>query len=318
MKALYLFLTVIVIVRFSLTATAQVDERSLPDFDKLWDYGSPQQTEIKFRELIPLAMESGNISYFAQLLTQVARAEGLQGKFKEAHNTLDTVEAMLTAKLVVPTVRYLLEKGRVFNSNNEKDKAKHLFLDAWKIARAEGQDFYAVDAAHMLGITETPENQIEWNIRAIELAEKSLDEKANNWLGALYNNTGWSYHNLGQYEKALDLFERGLKWRQQRDNEATTRISKWTVGRVYRSLGRIDDAIKIQKELEQEFIDKGLEQDGYVYEELAECYLIEDEREEAQKYFKLAYEYLSKDEWLKANEPDRIERLKELGEGEDK
>jgi len=87
---------------------------------------------------------------------------------------------------------------------------------------------------------------------------------------------------------------------------------------VYRSLGRIDEAIEIQKELEKEFIDKGLEQDGYVYEELAECYLIKDEREEAQKYFKLAYEYLSKDEWLKVNEPDRIERLKELGEGEDK
>ena len=318
MKALYIFLTIIITLSFSLNTTAQVDERPLPDFDKLWDYGNPQQTEIKFRELIPLAMESGNISYFAQLLTQIARSERLQGKFKEAHNTLDTVEMTLTDKLVVPIIRYLLERGRVFNSNNEKEKAKPLFLEAWKIARAEGQDYYAIDAAHMLGIAEDPENQIEWNLKAIELAEKSTDEKANNWLGALYNNTGWSYHDLGQYEKALDLFERGLKWRQQRDNEAATRIAKWTVGRVYRSLGRIDEAIEIQKELEKEFIDKGLEQDGYVYEELAECYLIKDEREEAQKYFKLAYEYLSKDEWLKVNEPDRIERLKELGEGEDK
>ena len=167
----------------------------------------------------------------------------------------------------------------------------------------------------MLGIAETPENQIEWNLRAIELAEKSIDERANMWLGALYNNTGWTYHDLRQYENALELFEKGLKWRQERDNEAATRIAKWSVGRVYRSLGRIDEAIKIQKELEQEFIDKGLEQDGYVYEELAECYLLKDEKKEAQAYFKLAYEYLSKDDWLKANEPDRLERLKKLGEG---
>ena len=313
MKELYLFLTVIIIVSFSKSATAQVDERPLPDIDKLWDYGNPVQTESKFRELILLAMESGNISYYAQLLTQVARAEGLQGKFKEAHITLDTVEMMLTDELVVPTIRYLLERGRVFNSNNEKDKAKSLFLDAWKIARAEGQDFYAVDAAHMLGIAGETENQIEWNLKAIELAEKSTDERANNWLGALYNNTGWSYHDIGQYEKALDLFERGLKWRQHHSNEAATRIAKWTIGRVYRSLGRIDEAIKIQRELEQEFIDKGLEQDGYVYEELAECYLIKEEKTETQKYFKLAYEYLSKDEWLKTNEPERLERLKELG-----
>ncbi|MBC8485350.1 MAG: tetratricopeptide repeat protein [Bacteroidetes bacterium] len=314
MKTLHLFLTVMVIISFSLTASAQVDERPLPDFDKLWDYGNPKQTEIKFRELIPLVVESGNISYYAQLLTPVARAEGLQDKFKEAHNTLDTVELMLTDKLVVPTIRYLLERGRVFNSNNEKDIAKSLILDVWKIARAEGQDLYAVDAAHMLGIAEDPENQIEWNLKAIELAEKSSDEKANNWLGALYNNTGWLYHDLGQYEKALDLFERGLRWRQQRDNEAATRIAKWTVGRVYRSLGRIDEAIKIQKELQLELIDKGLEPDGYVYEELAECYLINNDKNFAQKYFKLAYEYLSKDDWLKANEPERLERLKELGE----
>jgi len=316
MKALYFFLTVIVIASFPLTTAAQVDDMPLPDLDKLWDYGNPEQTEIKFRVLIPMAIESGNISDYAQLLTQIARAEGLQGKFKEAHSTLDAVEAMLTAKLVVPTVLYLLERGRVFNSNNEKDKAKPLFLDAWKIARTEGQDYYAIDAAHMLGIAETPENQIEWNLKAIELAEKSIDERANLWLGALYNNTGWTYHDLGQYENSLDLFEKGLKWRQGRDNDAATRIAKWTIGRVYRSLGRIDEAIKIQKELEQEFIDKGLEQDGYVYEELAECYFLKDEKEEAKKYFKLAYEYLSKDDWLKANEFDRLERLKELGERE--
>ena len=309
------FILTIIFVAFCSSITfAQVDEMPLPDFDKIWDYGNPQQTEIKFRELIPLAMESGNISYFAQLLTQIARAEGLQGKFKEAHSTLDTVEAMLTAKLVVPTVRYLLERGRVFNSNDEKDKAKPLFLDAWKIAIAEGQDFYAVDAAHMLGIAETPENQIEWNLKAIVLAEKSTDGKANRWLGALYNNTGWTYHDLGQYENALELFEKCLKWHQEEDNETATRIAKWTVGRVYRSLGRIDEAIETQKELEQEFLEKGLEPDGYVYEELAECYLIKNEKEEAQKYFKLAYEILSKDNWLKANEPDRLERLKELGE----
>jgi tetratricopeptide (TPR) repeat protein len=315
MKILYFIHISIITLCFS-TIFAQVDEKPLPDFDKLWEYGNPQQTEIKFRELIPLAIESRNISYYTQLLTQIARTEGLQRKFKEAHNTLDTVEMMLTVKLVVPTIRYLLERGRVFNSNSEKDKAKPLFLDAWKIARAEKQDFYAIEAAHMLGIAETPEDQIEWNLKAIELAERSTDERANLWLGALYNNTGWTYHDLGQFEKALDLFEKGLKWRQEKDNEKATRIAKWTVGRVYRSLERIDEAIEIQRELEQEFIDRGLEQDGYVYEELAECYLLKDEKEEAQKYFKLAYELLSKDDWLKVNEPDRLKRLKELGEKE--
>jgi tetratricopeptide (TPR) repeat protein len=140
---------------------------------------------------------------------------------------------------------------------------------------------------------------------------------ANLWLGSLYNNTGWTYHDFEQYENALEMFEKGLEWRQERDDEAATRIAKWCVGRVYRSLGRTDDAIVIQKELEKEIDEKGLEQDGYVYEELAECYLLKNEMEEARYYFKLAYEYLSKDDWLKANEPNRLERLKKLSEEED-
>jgi tetratricopeptide (TPR) repeat protein len=86
------------------------------------------------------------------------------------------------------------------------------------------------------------------------------------------------------------------------------------VARCLRSLEKYDEALDIQNELLQEFEEKQIEQDGYVFEELAELYLIKNNRYEAKKYFKLAYEYLSKDEWLKANEPERIKRLRKLGE----
>src|SRR5690606_19946505 len=57
----------------------------LPDFDALWDYSQPAATETKFREILPLAQESGDLSYRLQLETQIARALGLQQKFDEAH-----------------------------------------------------------------------------------------------------------------------------------------------------------------------------------------------------------------------------------------
>jgi tetratricopeptide (TPR) repeat protein len=187
-------------------------------------------------------------------------------------------------------------------------------LQAWELGVAHQQDFYAVDAAHMLAIVEPPEKQLEWAEKAMSVAEKSRDERAWNWLGSLYNNTGWTYHDLGQYDKALEMFEKGLKFREEKKDEEGIRIAKWTIARTYRSLGRIEEALQIQRELEKEFDEKEIQQDGYVYEELGECLLLLKKEDEARKYFKLAYGLLSKNPWLSANQPARLQRLKELGE----
>ena len=66
---------------------------NLSDFDVLWDYSNPNQTEIKFRELLPQFPEDDPARL--ELLTQIARAQGLQRKFEEAHETLDQVEQRL-------------------------------------------------------------------------------------------------------------------------------------------------------------------------------------------------------------------------------
>jgi tetratricopeptide (TPR) repeat protein len=307
------FLLILLLAGCATESETEKEAKPLPEFDALWDYNDPGATESKFRELIPAAKESGDMSYYAQLLTQIARTEGLQRKFEDAHNTLDTVEAMLTDEMVVARIRYLLERGRVHNSSGQPEESKPCFLEAWELGLEHGEDYHAVDAAHMMGIVEPPDKQLEWAARAMELAEKSEDERARNWLGPLYNNTGWSYHDLGEYDKALELFEKSFKFREEKKDERGIRIARWTVGRVYRSLGRIDEALEIQKGLEKEFEEKGVEQDGYVFEELGECLLLLKREDEARKYFKLAYDLLSKDPWLVANEAERLERLRTLG-----
>ncbi len=309
----FVILLMLIISGCSMASKPEKEVEALVDFDTLWDYNEPGLTETKFRELLPEAKESGDVSYYAQLLTQIARTEGLQRKFDDAHKTLDTVEGMLTDELTVARIRYLLERGRVINSSGSPEGAKPYFMEAWEMGLESGEDFYAVDAAHMIQIVEPPEKQLDWADKAMDLAEKSRDEKARNWLGSLYNNTGWSYHDLGRYERALELFEKSLKSREEKNDDEGIRIAKWTVGRAYRSLGRTEEALRIQRDLEEEFEREGLEQDGYVYEELAECLYIQGKNEEAVKYFALAYDLLSKDEWMVANESDRLERLRELG-----
>ena len=294
-----------------LAAMAMADmppSASLPDFDALWDYNDPAGTEAKFRELLPQA-PTGDVAKSAawrlELLTQIARTEGLQRKFDAAHQTLDGVEAKLADAPPVVRVRCLLERGRVFNSAGMKDKTKPLFLEAWQAAGKAGLDFHAVDAAHMLGIIEPPADALSWNEKALAMAEKSSDARARNWRGSLYNNIGWTYHDLGQYEQALDMFEKALVWHEEQGQEKETRIARWCVARVLRSLNRIPEALAILRELEPVA-------DGYTYEELGECLLLQGKQEEAQSYFARAHEILSQDEWLVANEAPRLERLREL------
>lgn len=289
-------------------------EQSLPNFDTLWDFNDPAGTEIKFRELLSAAKASNDTSYYVQLMTQIARAQGLRGKFDEAHATLDAVKDMVTEKLVKANVRYLIERGRVINSSGDPKKAKPYFLDAYEYAAANNEDYYSIDAVHMLQIVDPPKEQLKWADLAMEIAEKTTDERAKKWLGPLYNNTGWTYFDLKQYDKALALFEKSLEYRQSIEDEKGTFIAKWTIARTYREVGRIGEALVMQRSLEQKIAEKGLDADGYVFEEIAECLLILMRKDEAKPYYAKAYDLLSTDPWLRAHEQERLERLKNLGE----
>lgn len=55
--------------------------------------------------------------------------------------------------------------------------------------------------------------------------------------------------------------------------------------------------------------------DGYVFEEIGECLLALGRADEAKSHFVLAYDELRKDEYLAEREPERLKRLKELGNG---
>ena len=210
-------------------------------------------------------------------------------------------------------VRYLLERGRVFNSSRQADKAKPFFEQALDLAKKLGEDFYAVDAAHMLAIiADDPASSLSLNLIAIQMAESSLEERARNWLGSLYNNTGWSYHDAGEYESALVIFEKAESFFRVKGGVDKIRIAVWTVARCLRSLNRLDEALSKQLALHAEFESAG-ETDGFVFEEIGECLLALQRGEEAKQYFAKAYEVLSEDVWLAENEPDRIARLKQLG-----
>ena len=147
------------------------------------------------------------------------------------------------------------------------------------IARQLSEDFYVVDALHMLAIVASSDQSLDLNLQAIRFAERSRNEQARGWLGSLYNNTGWTYHDAGDYEAALEMFEKAEAWRRAKGKSADVRIASWCVARALRSLNRLEEALSRQMELKKELDALG-EKDGYVYEEIGECLLAQGKEDD--------------------------------------
>lgn len=285
----------------------------LPPFDTLWNFDDPAGTEIRFRELLPRAQASSEAGYTAELLTQIARTQGLQQKFAEAHATLDGVDASLKPEMKTARVRSLLERGRVFNSSGKAKESVPIFKEALRLAQDSGLENYAIDAAHMLGIAEKGKESLNWNLEAIRLAEAAKDSKARRWLGPLYNNTGWTYFDMGEYAEALKLFERDVDFRKQTATNVEVGIARWSAAKMLRHLGRVEESLKLQMELLDDPDRKNNDSEGYTREEIGECLLLLKRSGESVPYFARAWELLHNDPWLSRDEPARLARLKRLG-----
>ena len=309
--ALLRFLIPLLSFLVTTSAAAQV-ESFAARLDALWDFDKPAVSEERFRT--ELEKWPAGSAQAQEVRTQIARTVALQRKFGDAHALLDDIERTLARLPLHVRVRYLLERGRTFNSSGSPQRAVPLFAQALELSEAARDEFYAVDAAHMLGIAVPPAERLGWNLKALALAEAATDARARGWRASLYNNIGWTYFDDGKTAPALDYWERALAARQAMGNARTTRIAKWTVARGYRAVRRLDDAEAAQKSLAAELAQAG-ESDGYVYEELAEIALARGDAKSAQPWAAKAHAALRDDPSLAANEPQRLARLAAIAAG---
>lgn len=284
---------------------------ALPDFNTLWKFSDPNGTESAFSALLEPARKSGDMSYLLQLQTQIARAQGLQDKFAEAHATLDGVREQLRHDLALVRVRYLLERGRVYNSSGAPEKALPLFIEAYEAATSASETKYAADALHMAAIAApTPAGKVEWNVRALEYIEKHPQEKR--WLNAVYNNLGEAYLLTKEYAKALDCFQNLVDMSRARGEEPWMYTLK-DISKCLRLLGRNEEAREVIQLVHAELKHKG-EVDGWISGELAECLLALNEKDAARALFKEAYAAFQKDEYVLKHEAEMMGRVKSLAE----
>ena len=277
------------------------------DIESFWEYSDPAVSEQRFRQ----ALDSAAGDQRLELLTQIARSYGLRDRLEEAHQLLDEVESQLPGAGQRPQLRYLLERGRTYNSGGDRDKARALFVQAWEAAQSGGQEGLAADAAHMVAITHSGSPEaVEWNERGLGIARGSQDAKARALVPAMLNNCAWDLFEMGRYDDALGWFEQAREEWIQRGPPRQIHIARWAVGRCLRALDRPAEALEIQQALAAEDEAAGAA-DGFVYEELAENLAAMVRPDEARPYFARAADQLSQDPWFVENEAARLAGLRD-------
>ena len=271
----------------------------------LWDFDDLDGSE---RRLLAQLDEEETDAGRAEVLTQLARVEGLRGDFDRCARLLDEAEP-LAASVAVANVRLVLERGRMYRSSGEPEAAYPLFQSAFDRA-VEAREFYlAGDAAHMCAIAgEDPKLQEEWTQRGLELGEREPD--AAYWAGPLLNNLGWTYHESGEHERALGVFEQALSARERDpENPAAVALAQYAVGAALRALGRAEEAVAMLEPVVAWAEGNG-KADPWFHEELAEDYAAAGRADEACEQAERALQLIDGEA-----EPERAARLRTLAGG---
>jgi len=259
------------------------------DISKLWDSNKPELSEERFRSALSTASADDALI----LQTQIARTYGLRRNFSKAQQILAEIEPQIQSASIEAQVRYDLELGRAYSSATHspesqtaeaKEMARSAYMQAYKLAQDGKLDSLAIDALHMMTFVDTaPEEQLEWNRKAIALMDSSSQQGAKNWEGSLRNNTGYALHLLGRYEDALVEFKLAFAAHERGGDPQKIRIAHWMIAWTLRSLGQLNEALEIQLRLEKECDEAG-EPDPYVFEELEHLCRALNDNERADHY----------------------------------
>lgn len=284
------------------------------DIDTLWDYMDPLGSELRFDAALSQLHSDSQPLLYAELLTQKARAIGLQQQFERANSVLHEAKRLIDDNSGIALIRYYVESGRICNSSRQEG-AYECFLKSFSLAIELQEDFYAIDAAHMLAIVTKHEQSLEWNLKAIEIAENSMHQRTKNWLGSLYNNTAWTYFFSGNYETAYAIFQKSKLWYAEKALRNEEFIADWSLARTLRAQGKLQQALQAQLSLMQQRQNENFPEDGYIAEELGEILLSLGREEEARPHFSHAFTLLSNDIWIQQHEKNRLMRLEQLSNG---
>jgi tetratricopeptide (TPR) repeat protein len=279
----------------------------------LWDFDDLEASEQRFRELLAEEKDDGAR---AEILTQLARVEGLRDEFEQGEQLLRQAEA-LSAASARARVRIDLERGRLLRSGGDPAAALPLFESAVERASELDERFIAADATHMAAIAApTREARLAWTVRGIELSE-SGDGSGSYWLGPLLNNLGWDQYEAGDHEDALGTFERALAARERDPaNRQAIAIAHYAVAKALQALARHEQALTELERADGVWKKSGGAPDGWFHEAFAESFGALGRASDAREHAVLALSLLPEADSSFEGDDERRARLAQLAGGE--
>jgi tetratricopeptide (TPR) repeat protein len=276
----------------------------------LWDFGDLDATEARLREQLT-AEESAEGR--GEVLTQLARVEGLRGDFATGERLVDEAQE-LAGESGAALARVDLERGRLRRSSGDRAAAFPLVESAYALAHDAAEWFVAADAAHMAALAAPDRSSfVAWTTRGIELGDEH--EEASYWAGPLLNNLGWEHYESGEHKLALDAFERALRAREREpDKPEPIALARYAVGKALRALGRSGEATPLLEQAVAWAESEGAP-DGWFHEELAEEYAAVGRTADARAHAMAAIPLLERADQSFAKDTERISRLRRLAEG---
>jgi tetratricopeptide (TPR) repeat protein len=250
----------------------------------LWDFDDLNVTETRLRRQLEEEEES---SGRAEVLTQLARVEGLRGEFDAGETLLGETESV-AGMSGTARARIDLERGRLRRSSGDRERALPLFEKAFERALDAGEPFIAVDAAHMAALAAADDDDFRnWTNRGIELAQDA-DASVRYWLGPLLNNLGWHLYEQGEYEEALLAFDEALTARERDpENREAIEIALYCVARTLRAVSRAGEGVALLERATASAATDG-RSDPWLHEELAETYAALGRKADAREHAEVA------------------------------
>jgi tetratricopeptide (TPR) repeat protein len=243
------------------------------DLTSLWDFKQPVISEARFKQALQTA--SGDEALILQ--TQIARTHGLRKDFDGARRLLLKIQPAVMQAGPEVQVRYHLEWGRSLASATHQAaqitpeaaaEARRAYETALRLAQESRLDGLAVDAIHMFAFLDpAPAEQLKWGLAALDVALATSQPAAQRWEATARHNVGIALHQLARFDEALPQFERARVLREQGGDADAIHVAHWMVGWTLRSLKRTDEALTIQRRLEQA-ADAAGKPDHHVFAEL--------------------------------------------------
>ncbi len=194
----------------------------------------------KYLEVVEAARKEFNRSVEVEALSQVARMNLILGDRETGEEYLAQAEGRASENDPMGWSRYLGVKGRFEWKAGDLQEARKTFEQMFEYCDSNALAGRAVDAAHMIAIVaESPDDQVEWGRRGIEMADAHSEER---WLGPLWNNLAGTYYDMRQFDSALVCYINAREYHWRFSGETAKLLADYHIGMTYRLLGEYEEA----------------------------------------------------------------------------